>query len=169
MFFFICRDPKFDEAISSLRQSGGKALFAAKKADEIISKLTSGENRWLHQAGKFTKKGENRIRYCRKHDLGNGYRLITIQRGTALILSYIGNHDDCDRWLERNKGLSYEIVEKQSELSEKFGNNGNPSADDQLPEDVLEEKRIVEEYEQTLMEKLNDSSVQKIISTWFMR
>lgn len=58
MFFFICRDPKFDEAISSLRQSGGKALFAAKKAEEIINKLTSGENRWLHEAGKFTKKGE---------------------------------------------------------------------------------------------------------------
>lgn len=169
MNFLICRDPKFDEAIESLRQRSGKALFAAQKADRIIKKLTFGENRWLHQAGKLTKKGEKRIRYCRKHNLGNGYRLITIQRGSHIVLSFAGSHDECGRWLERNKGLSYEIVKKQSGFSEMLEGKDNQLLDGQLPEDVIEEKRFVDEYEQSLMEKLNDNSVQKMISSWFKK
>lgn len=170
MAFFIYRDTKFEEALESLRKDGGKGLFAVKKVEEIIKKLTSQENR-LHHAGKLTKRGEHRIRYCRKYELCSGYRLITVQNENYLILSYAGKHDDCDRWLERNKGLNYDIVEIEPEL---FGSNGYSSADkniaeDVLPEDIMEEEICVREYEQALAEKLNDSSVQKIIFSWFKR
>lgn len=166
MAFFIYRDPKYDDAIEYLRQKGGKALFAAKKADKIIGKLISGEGRWLHNAGKLTNNGEYRIRYCRKYKLCSGYRLIVIQNENCLILSYVGNHDDCDRWLQRNKGLSYDIVEIEPELLE---DKDNSSTNNKIPEDVLEEEICIQEYEQALMKRLNDSSFQKVIFSWFKR
>lgn len=165
MAFFIYRDPKFEEALESLRKDGGKGLFAVKKVEEIIKKLTSQENR-LHHAGKLTKKGEHRIRYCRKYELCNGYRLITIQNENYLILSYAGKHADCDRWLERNKGLKYDIVKIEPELLE---SKAYSSDYNKIPEDVLGEGSCVKEYEQALTEKLNDSSVQEIIFSWFKR
>lgn len=169
MSLIIYRDPKFEESLENLRKRGGKGLFAAEKVEEITKRLS--ENHYLTYAGKLTKRGEHRIRYCRKYELCSGYRLITIQQGNYLILSYIGSHDDCDRWLKRNKGLKYDIFEIEPEVLERKGNSfaDRKTLEDILPEDITEEEIYVREYEQALSEKLNDSSVQKIILSWFKR
>ena len=40
-----------------------------------------------------------------KYDLGDACRLITIQNKNYVLLCYVGSHDDCHKWLERNKGF----------------------------------------------------------------
>jgi hypothetical protein len=107
MIRYIHRDPGFEKCLDLLRNKGGAALFAAKKAEEIITKIMimGGEN--SHRVARLTSKGELRIKCCIKYDLGSGYRLVCAKKGSLLSLLYIGSHDDCDRWLERNKGFQY--------------------------------------------------------------
>jgi hypothetical protein len=167
MSFYIYRDPRFEEALESLKTEGGKGLFAVKKVEEIVNKLLIHKS-YLHHAGRLTKRGEHRIRYCRKYDLCGGYRLITIQNENYLILAYIGNHDDCDRWLENNKGLRYDILEMESEIiEEKDLLSTSTVSEALLLKDYLEEKAFVQKYEKTLEDKINNSSIQRVISSWF--
>lgn len=164
MNLLIYRDPKFEEALESLRKEGGKGLFAVKKVEEIIKRLNSQGNR-IHRAGKLTKRGEHRIRYCRKYDLCSGYRLITIQNKNYLILAYIGSHDDCDRWLERNKRLKYDVLEIEPE----FKKEEEFLVDSNIQGDLLEEEFYVQEYEKSLEERLKDNFYQDIVASWFKR
>ena len=53
---------------------------------------------------KVTNHGENRIRHCVKYDLGNGFRLVTIQHKGIIVLEFVGNHEDTDKWLSANVG-----------------------------------------------------------------
>lgn len=161
MAFYIYRDPRFEEALELLRDKGGKGLFAVKKVEEIIKRLS--QNPFMH-AGRLTKRGEHRIRYCRKYDLCSGYRLITIQNENYLILAYIGNHDDCDRWLERNKGLKYDILEIKPELKKE-----DVLENSKIQEDLLKEEFYVQKYEKSLEERLKDNFYQNVIASWFKR
>jgi hypothetical protein len=155
MNLLICRDPKFDEALEALRRKGGKSFNAAKKAERIISNLCS-RNENLNCAGKLTKKGERRIKYCRKYELGGGYRLVCIQQGSYLTFAYIGDHDECSRWIEHNKKLRYEIedvLQTARPAYELLDSDDDSLLEEVLPEDVMERKRFVDEYEQYLMKK----------------
>jgi len=53
---------------------------------------------------KVTNHGENRIPNCVKYDLGNGFRLVTIQHKGFIVLEFVGNHEDTDKWLKANAG-----------------------------------------------------------------
>lgn len=60
-----------------------------------------------------TKYGEYRIRKCVKYDLGCGYRMITIWRNHDIFVSYVGTHDECDRWLENNRWQDFQILKER--------------------------------------------------------
>ncbi len=100
----VFRDPKFDKQLENIRKAGKKGGIAAKEADAIIDRLIEGCHS-LAEVGVMTKKGEYRIRKCTKYDIGGGYRLITILDEDCLFVSYIGTHDECNLWLEKNKFL----------------------------------------------------------------
>ena len=51
-----------------------------------------------------TNHGENRIQHCVKYDLGKGYRLVTIKHKGVISLEFVGNHNETDKWLDRNSG-----------------------------------------------------------------
>ena len=51
-----------------------------------------------------TNHGESRIQHCVKYDLGKGYRLVTIKHAGVVSLEFVGNHDQTDKWLNRNSG-----------------------------------------------------------------
>ncbi len=155
MICYVHRDPRFERCLNTLRESGGTALSAAKKAEEIINKILAKGRENSLKVGRLTRKGELRIKSGIKYDLGNGYRLVCAKKGPHLILLYIGTHDDCSRWLERNKGLRYEI-----------DNNGN---------NVIVTRKAVssdfkstgaidpaEEYEQQLMKRIDDKVLRNI-------
>lgn len=92
--------------IVSLDRSGKAGRNVAAKARAVISDLSrniSGHRPETIFA--FTKYGEKRIRNCRKYDLGSGFRLIVLQRGDTVFACFLGTHDNCQRWLDRNSRL----------------------------------------------------------------
>jgi len=103
---FLCAGRKVETRIKSLKKTGKAGRILADKAESIIERLTSGMVGLEADIDvNFTKYGEKRIRNCRKYDLGCGYRLITIQRGSTIYVPFLGSHDDCQRWLENNSRL----------------------------------------------------------------
>jgi len=83
--------------------------MVAKKADDFIMSLSHNNGASEREKFSFTCNGEYRIKNCKKIDLIGAYRLVMINKDNRFILLYIGSHDECFRWIERNKGLSYEI------------------------------------------------------------
>lgn len=97
---------KVERRIADLEKAGkpGKAL--AQKATAIIDSLASGDvQNYMDAAESYTKYGERRIKNCRKYDLGCGYRLIILHRGKTVFIPFMGSHDECQRWLEKNSRL----------------------------------------------------------------
>ncbi|MEM7828340.1 MAG: hypothetical protein QW561_03270 [Candidatus Aenigmatarchaeota archaeon] len=160
MILKVYRDPKFVEAIDTLHNQGGKSLAIAKKADRLINRILKRRVNGFPEVGKLTNKGELRIKHCKKYDLGDGYRLITLEEGNQIVFLYIGSHDQCSRWLERNKGLQYKIDEikdvevKTIETKE--------DEDEFMINDYIKEKIFVDEYEEQLMARIDDKILRKI-------
>jgi len=97
---------KVENRIAVLEKAGKSGKNLAQKATSIIDSLASGDVRHHMDAiESYTKYGENRIKNCRKYDLGCGYRLITLQRGKTVFIPFLGSHDECQRWLENNSRL----------------------------------------------------------------
>jgi mRNA-degrading endonuclease YafQ of YafQ-DinJ toxin-antitoxin module len=155
MTLSIYCDPKLNKRLDELRNQGGISSTVAKKTDGIINRLISRGREFSHAIGKHTKNGEWRIKNCKKYDLGNGYRLIYLRKEDILIFLYIGTHDECSRWLERNKGLQYEIGETRSDFIS-------------IPECPLvepvhtQENDPTDEYERQLLQKIDDKTLRKI-------
>lgn len=157
MILRVYREQRFTESLEKLRRKGGKSVQAAKKADDLINRLLLRGRDYSHAVGKLTKNGEFRIKHCKKYDLGNGYRLICFEEGNQLVLLYVGTHDECTRWLERNKGLKYRIDD----------GNGDFLVTKEIPAVYLpkgKEKDPVEEYEENLMSNIDDKTLRKIFS-----
>jgi len=159
---FVYRTPQFERCLEDLRwEKGGSAAMAARKVDEFIRSLVSGDE---HTRKKFsyTWNGEHRIEHCKKIDLVGAYRLVLIQKDQHFIFLYAGSHDDCFRWIERNKGLSYEVDDAThtSIIVPEAGKERD------TPGDVLEEKIFVERYEKKLMEQLDDDLLARIFPGW---
>jgi len=158
---FVHRTATFDRKLEDLRADSGFGSVAAGKADELICLITNEKGDNLRKKFSFTRHGEHRIKRCQKYDLGCGYRLVFIRRGCHLVLLYIGSHDDCSRWLQRNRGAAYELD---------GGNNAtkiltHPSMEDSsLPGDETMEECRTDEYEEQLMRRIDDKTLRKIFS-----
>jgi hypothetical protein len=154
MIRYIYKDSNFDEKLLELRRQGGTSSAVTKKADEIIKKLLSNARSSPFEIGRLTRKGEQRIKNCKKYNLGNGYRMICLKDGNSLIFLYIGTHDECTRWLERNKDLKYELDNATCTLISKS----------LKPDDSVHNEEIdyAEEYEKQLLEKIDDKILRKI-------
>ncbi|HXY53533.1 MAG TPA: hypothetical protein VEM40_02550 [Nitrospirota bacterium] len=158
---FLYRDPLFERGLEDLRKKGGEAAGAAKKVDEFVCALTQSEGRNGREKFRFTRNGEYRIRNCRKVDLGSGYRLVCIKKGPHLSLLYVGTHDDCFRWIERNIGLKYEFDAMKTALE--VAQEIAPVKDD-CPNDALNDQRMFEEYESSIMSRVDDAVLRKVFS-----
>ncbi|MBK8752315.1 MAG: UvrD-helicase domain-containing protein [Candidatus Competibacteraceae bacterium] len=97
----------FMNSLRDLNQKGGKFKRAA---DTVLAILTKkGENLPVSDVFKgvpTTNHGENRIKNCIKYDLSGFARLITIQTNDICLLMFVGDHDACENWLNRNNGLT---------------------------------------------------------------
>jgi len=156
---FIYRTPLFDRCLAKLRKKGGTAAMAAKKVDEFISGLMNGGDKDDRKKFSYTWNGEYRIKNCRKIDLVGAYRIVLIQKDHHFIFLYAGSHDDCFRWIEGNKGLTYtvehsaNVVKLSRESSEQ---------DDDLPPEILEQRRFIEQHEEEFMRQLDENTLLKI-------
>lgn len=99
----VHRENKFNEVLKHMRRSGGGRANAYRKIGEIRQGLALGERNICQT----TDHGENRIKNCVKYDLGNGYRLVTVDFSEVVMLCYAGAHDEVDHWLDANRGQTF--------------------------------------------------------------
>lgn len=96
----------FTTSVRALFQKGGLPAKAVLKVQALQGRIASGWPDPLHGL-QTTNHGESRIDHCVKYDLGIGaHRLVTIQHDGLVALAFAGDHDDTDRWLEANRGMT---------------------------------------------------------------
>ncbi len=148
---------KVQSRIESLKKSGKAGLALAQKATRIIMALTSGSApHKMDVTGGFTKYGEKRIRNCRKYDLGCGFRLIILHRGLKLLVQFLGTHDECQRWLEKNSRLK-EVVTGKGALFRISQKDRLPRSTDKIVPDDVEQNA-----EDEMPLKLNDRDLRRV-------
>lgn len=99
----VHRENKFNEVLRNLRRSGGARATAYKKIGEIRQSLALGERNICQT----TDHGESRIKNVVKYDLGNGFRLVTVDFGSVVMLCFAGSHDEVDHWLDANQNTTF--------------------------------------------------------------
>lgn len=97
----------FVQSLQKLHRSGGKFQKAAETVFSIMGKLETEPDPFKGIAR--TNHGESRILHCVKYDLTGFCRLITIKTNGLCALSFVGSHDDCDKWLESNSGKEFRV------------------------------------------------------------
>jgi hypothetical protein len=90
MAVFIYRETRLNKCLDSLRKGDKKSSMAADRAEELIGKLLEEDLAILEEATNRTKHGELRIDKCRKYDLGSGYRMVCVEQGGDLFITYVG-------------------------------------------------------------------------------
>jgi hypothetical protein len=158
----IYRDPLFVRTLEEVRSQGGYGAVAAAKADEFLAVVLSGRGDGGRERFRFTRKGEYRIRNCRKVDLGCGYRIVCIQKDQRIVLLYIGTHDDCFRWIERHRTAEYDLddVLEDAWVTVPAGRPAGPQP--QGPKGS--EEHIADEYEEALMSRIDDSVLRRVFA-----
>lgn len=94
----------FIRQLKRLRRVGGMAKAVAEHAEAIIQQWVCGDVTSPRQLTRSTLYGEVRIKDCRKYDLVDAYRLLTVMAEDHLIFLFVGTHDECDQWIRHNTG-----------------------------------------------------------------
>ncbi|CCK81042.1 MULTISPECIES: hypothetical protein [Desulfobacula] len=89
---------KVEKAIQQMANQDNAPKIAALRAQKIIDTLIKGCR--ISHVGKFSRKKDLRIKNVFKFNLGKGYRLVSIKEQDILYILFIGDHDQCDRWLD---------------------------------------------------------------------
>ncbi|MBU1194562.1 MAG: hypothetical protein KKE62_01250 [Proteobacteria bacterium] len=89
--------PKVEKDIEQMESLDNAPAIAAMRARSIIRDLADGMK--LSMAGRLSGSKDARINNLYKFNLGKGYRLVTIREKRTLFIMFIGDHDQCDRWL----------------------------------------------------------------------
>ncbi|MBU0909860.1 MAG: hypothetical protein KKA54_19645 [Proteobacteria bacterium] len=152
----LYRTPLFEKQLKALDKADKKGAQAAERAAEIIRQLAVDGWQCVAMMNKRTKRGELRVRKCLKYDLGSGYRLISLKRDSELFLLYVGTHDECDRWLNKKRGIKLQ-VEPDSFI---FVAENGETPSDCLADTLVEE--MVDEYEEQLSAKLSDPVLRQV-------
>lgn len=93
----------FRESMMRLRRRGGASQRAFDEACRIIKCLELEAD----VSNKLTKHGESRIGHCIKYDISNdAHRLVTVHSKNFIYLLFIGSHDETEKWLNQNRGLT---------------------------------------------------------------
>lgn len=156
MNIYIHREASFKRALDSLSRGDKKASNAAERAEEIMTRLASGDSQTLELQTRRTRHGELRIDGCRKYDLGGGYRLVCIKHEGHLVATFVGNHDDCDRWIENNRGFEKTAALQESPFL--------PAENHAVHDTRSENKESEPDYDDILMAELDQRTLRRIFT-----
>jgi mRNA-degrading endonuclease YafQ of YafQ-DinJ toxin-antitoxin module len=143
---------RFAKRLVAMAKAGKHERIVAERARQIIADLQINP---LHEEAecKRTLHGELRLNDCRKYDLSCGFRLIALKREKKLIFTYVGSHDDCQRWIENNRYYQDTIQSTAIPLvstKKRSLHCALPLIDDQSPQDEYEEQIRTKIDEQVL-------------------
>jgi len=99
------RTKHFDKALKEAKFGGQSRRFATK----VSAVLGSLGDRDPFLGLKLTNNGETRIAKARKYDLGDGWRLVTVQDERTCGFIFVGDHDDVDKFLNQHTGSRFGV------------------------------------------------------------
>jgi hypothetical protein len=159
MVRLIHLERRFEKELEALWKRGEKGAIAAQKAEELIEGLTRNGPPHLKKIWKMTGWGEKRIEGCLKYDLGDGYRAVCFRRGDILFLSFVGDHDESQKYLDHYSGRHNWVgKENGTTLPVQLAvPSEGPAA---APSDEDSE----DDYDEYLLEQIDDKTLRKIFS-----
>ncbi|MFH7319382.1 hypothetical protein ACHHRT_02090 [Desulfurivibrio sp. D14AmB] len=159
----------FMRQLSKLKLSGRKGNMVAAQAGTIIAMLGDSATSLYDLRHKETKFGEMRLSNCRKYDLSGGYRLITVHDDDCLILAWIGSHDECHFWLEKQREttLDTEALKRSDRLVDLTDYALTDDTDEEDEEENLLEFALADDpaydpYEEALLEKIDQETLRQV-------
>ncbi len=159
MLLEIHQTRRFAKRLVAMAKAGKNERIVAARAQRIIADLQTNP---LHGEAecKRTRHGELRLNDCRKYDLSCGFRLIALKRERRLIFTYIGSHDDCQRWIENNRDYQDAVESEPVPL---------PDAEHhrQAVARTMAEEPEKDEYEEQLMAKIDERLLREIFAGLF--
>jgi hypothetical protein len=155
-----------DRQLDALQRAGKKGEKAIQHYERICEILRSEGVEAEELFAKRTKKGEYRLKYCVKYDLGSGYRLITVRLGDRLYLPFVGNHDEADQWLDRQKCDEFDPV--VSVYLEEILNRP-AEIDDDGAENMVGREPELDPYEEQLVDRLDEELLKSMFHGLFQK
>ena len=151
------------DLVRNLNRLVRHGALPTRKADEVWAireKIKLGHDDPF-EGIQVTKHGESRIKHCIKYDLNDGYRLVTIKEKKQVLLCFVGTHDDSEKWLDKNKGLTLVAI-PQNQLNHvdsvitkyDFEDSGMPKSNDRLVD------QLPKEYKKQLFKIAGDAYVE---------
>lgn len=155
-----------DRYLEILRMRGRQGVLAASQYLQLIECIRQAQWRSDVISCKRTKNGEYRLKNCIKYDLGHGYRLVTVKDGHNLFVTFVGSHDQTDRWIETHR---YDCFSEDDSLY--FSETIDPDepvtavhcAESLPPQSSFE----ADEYEQQLIDKIDEGVLKMVFPGLF--
>jgi mRNA-degrading endonuclease YafQ of YafQ-DinJ toxin-antitoxin module len=146
---------RFDKQLQAMYKAGKNERNIAKLAEKIVNNLQADP---LHEETECrrTHNGENRVKGCRKYNLSCGFRLVGLKRGKRLIFTCIGNHADCQQWIENHR--------KKQEKIESIPIPESHSENSQRQISPIRPEPEIDIYEEQLMAKIDEQILCEIFS-----
>ena len=159
MIRFVHLERRFEKELEDLWKRGERGAAAAQKTEELIKALTQNGPPDLKKVWKLTGWGERRIEGCLKYDLGDGFRAVCFRRGETLFISFIGDHDECQKYLDHYSGRHNWVAKE----------NGTtlPVQATKTPKDEETIRKYAEEemdYDDLLTLQIDDKTLRKIFN-----
>lgn len=148
---------RFAKRLLFMDKAGKHERIVAMRARQIIADLQTHP---LHEEAecKRTRHGELRLNDCRKYDLSCGFRLVALKRDQRLVFTYIGSHDDCQRWIENNRYYQDTIESTAIPL---IRNQDQCKIPSQSLNDI---RQTEDEYETQLQSGIDEQTLRSIFS-----
>jgi len=144
---------RFAKRLIFMAKAGKNERIVTERARQIIAQLQANP---LHEEAecKRTRHGELRLNDCRKYDLSCGFRLIALKRNQFLIFTYIGSHDDCQRWIDNNR-YYLDLVDSEPIPPTSLDESANPPA-------FVQNEDEQDEYEEQLMSAIDEQTLRTV-------
>lgn len=91
----------FSKALQDAFLRGGEHRKKYEKVKRVLDRLGTATP---FEGLPVTNNGESRIKHCVKYNLGDGWRLITRQDNKTCTFVFMGDHEDCEKWLNSHRG-----------------------------------------------------------------
>lgn len=118
--------PDFDSSLYELYGKGQLFSSAVKKVRKCTNLAKKGKNpEEVFRGLKPTRHKEERIKKARKYNIGRDCRLVVKVEKQYVMFLFVGYHDDCERWLNRNRGTDFALDTKTNSLTKII----NPSSE----------------------------------------
>lgn len=98
---------EFRTNIQKMVKAGGSSQKAAILVQAMFGRIALEQDPF--EGLQVTNHGETRIDKCIKYDLAGRARLITVQDEKVVFFLFLGNHEDADKWLDRNKDVKFSV------------------------------------------------------------